>query len=179
MEAHTFISFLSFLGLQMLCCLANASLLEVHCPCPCASCSSSFLQVSWKAMRTVLVIHKEPIFPSPIPTLFSFLRFYLFIFRERGRTGESEGEKHQWVVASGAPPTGDLACNLGMCPRLGTKLAGVWFAGWHTIHWGTATRAPVPMLLTSNVENAKTEAKIKFKYGVANEVKPLEYHISE
>ena len=39
-------------------------------------------------------------------------RFYLFIFRERGK----EGEKHQCVVASCTPPTGDLACNLGICP---------------------------------------------------------------
>ena len=28
----------------------------------------------------------------------------LFIFRERGRDGEREGEKHQCVVASSAPP---------------------------------------------------------------------------
>ena len=41
-------------------------------------------------------------------------RFYLFIFRE-GK-GRREGEKHQCVVASCAPPTGDLACNPGMCP---------------------------------------------------------------
>ena len=44
-----------------------------------------------------------------------FLRFYLFIFREREREGEREGEKHQCVVASHAPPTGDLARNPGMC----------------------------------------------------------------
>ena len=44
------------------------------------------------------------------------LRFYVFIFRERGREGEREGEKHQCVVASRAPPTGDLAHNPGMCP---------------------------------------------------------------
>ena len=40
----------------------------------------------------------------------------LFIFRERGRQGEREREKHQCVVASRAPPTGDLAHNGGMCP---------------------------------------------------------------
>ena len=34
--------------------------------------------------------------------------------RERGREGEREG--HQCVVASHAPPTGDLAHNPGMCP---------------------------------------------------------------
>ena len=38
------------------------------------------------------------------------------MFRERGREGEREGEKHQYVVVSGAPPTGDLAWNPGMCP---------------------------------------------------------------
>ena len=41
---------------------------------------------------------------------------YLFIFRERGREGEREGEKYQCVVASRAPPMVDLACNPGMCP---------------------------------------------------------------
>ena len=45
-----------------------------------------------------------------------FLRFYLFIFRERVGEGEREGEKHQCVVASCAPLTGGLACNPGMCP---------------------------------------------------------------
>ena len=44
-----------------------------------------------------------------------FLRFYLFTL-DRGKEGEREGEKHQCVVASHTPPTGDLACNPGMCP---------------------------------------------------------------
>ena len=30
--------------------------------------------------------------------------------------GERQGEKHQYVVASHAPLTRDLACNTGMCP---------------------------------------------------------------
>ena len=47
--------------------------------------------------------------------LFLLLRL-LFIFRPRRRAGEREGEKHQCVVASRAPPTGDLACRPGMCP---------------------------------------------------------------
>ena len=45
-----------------------------------------------------------------------FKRFYVFIFRERGREGEREGEKHQCMVASQVPPTGDMAHNKGMCP---------------------------------------------------------------
>ena len=44
---------------------------------------------------------------------FFFLRF-LFIFRE-GKGGR-EGEKHQYMVVSHAPPTGDLAHKSGMCP---------------------------------------------------------------
>ena len=43
-------------------------------------------------------------------------RFYLFVFRQRGREREREEEKHQCEVVSCTPPTGDLACNPGMCP---------------------------------------------------------------
>ena len=42
--------------------------------------------------------------------------FIYFIFIERGREGETKGEKHHCVVASHALPTGDLAHNPGMCP---------------------------------------------------------------
>ena len=42
--------------------------------------------------------------------------FFKFIFREMGREEEREGEKHQCVVASHMPPTGDLAHNPGMSP---------------------------------------------------------------
>ena len=54
-----------------------------------------------------------------------FKRFYLFTFRQRGREGEREGEKHQlWLPLE--PPTGDLACNTGMCPdwELNQRLFG-------------------------------------------------------
>ena len=43
-----------------------------------------------------------------------FKRFYLVL--ERGKEGEREGEKHQCVVASHMPATGDLDHNPGMCP---------------------------------------------------------------
>ena len=49
--------------------------------------------------------------------LFIYLRFYLFIFRQRGREGEREGEKYQCVVASHMPSAKYLACNPGMCPN--------------------------------------------------------------
>ena len=38
-----------------------------------------------------------------------------FYFQREGRAGEREGEKHQCVVASCAPLTGDPACNTNMC----------------------------------------------------------------
>ena len=44
---------------------------------------------------------------------FSFFNFFkiLFIFKEKGREGERRGGKHQCVVASSAPPTGNMVCN--------------------------------------------------------------------
>ena len=45
--------------------------------------------------------------------------------------GGRKGEKHQCVVASFVPPTGDLACNPGMCPRLGIEPGTLWLAA-HT-----------------------------------------------
>ena len=42
-----------------------------------------------------------------------FFKDILLISREMGRVGEREGKKHQCVVASCVPPTGDLAHNPG------------------------------------------------------------------
>ena len=59
-----------------------------------------------------------PLSPTPtIPISTTFFKsFYLFIFRERGREGEKEGEKLRCVVVSRMPPSGDLSRNSGMCP---------------------------------------------------------------
>ena len=40
----------------------------------------------------------------------------------------------KYMVASCMPPTGDLACNPGMCPSLGLKPTTLWFAGRRSIH---------------------------------------------
>ena len=40
----------------------------------------------------------------------------MYLFLSRGERREKEVEKHQCVVASHVPPTGDLASNPGMCP---------------------------------------------------------------
>ena len=73
---------------------------------------------------------------------FFFLKI-LFIFRERGREREREEEKHQCVVASCVPPTGDLACNPGI------ELATLWFAGRCSIHRATPARARAGLYVVS------------------------------
>ena len=45
-----------------------------------------------------------------------FLNIFIYLFLERGREGEREGEKHQCAVASHVPPHGDLARNPGVYP---------------------------------------------------------------
>ena len=59
-------------------------------------------------MGLVQWISREP--------LFFFFKEFIYLFLERGREGEREGENHQCAVASHAPSTGDLAHNPGMCP---------------------------------------------------------------
>ena len=54
-----------------------------------------------------------------------FFRFYLFIFREGGKEGEREGEKHQSVIAFHVSSTGDLAHNPGKCPD--------WESNWQPL----------------------------------------------
>ena len=75
---------------------------------------------------------------SQISIHFSFNknRFYLFIFRERGKEGKREGEKHQCVVVSRAPPTGDLAHNPGMCPD--------WESNWQPFASQSSTQSTEP-----------------------------------
>ena len=47
-----------------------------------------------------------------------FLKILFFL--ERGREGEREGETHQCVVASHAPPTGIWPATPGVCPKNAT-----------------------------------------------------------
>ena len=71
--------------------------------------------------------------------LVSFLKDFIYLFLERGREGEREGEKHHCVVASRAPPTGDLAYNPGMCP--GNRTGKLLSAAWGSVHQATPARA--------------------------------------
>ena len=68
-------------------------------------------------------------------SVFKNILFY-FIFREREREGDREGEKPHCVVASQAPPTGDLACNPGMCPD--------WESNWRPFGFQASTQCTEP-----------------------------------
>ena len=65
-----------------------------------------------------------------------FLKFHLFLFRERGREGERERKKHQCVVASREPPSGDLAHNPSMCPD--------WELNWRPFGSQAGTQSTEP-----------------------------------
>ena len=68
-----------------------------------------------------------------------FFRLFIYLFSERGEGREKEREtNNQCVVTSYAPPTGDLACNLGMCPYWELNW---WPFGGLPIHWATSARA--------------------------------------
>ena len=92
--------------------LFNSSMMDV-CPLGVLTCDTKiFILHAHSHVSIHMTTPDFPVFSLP----FFFFRFYLFIFREQGREGERKGEKHQCVVASCAPPTGDLGCNPGMCP---------------------------------------------------------------
>ena len=82
----------------------------------------------------------ENITLSPLQGLFFFKILFIYLFRQRGRGGEREGEKHQCVVASHMPPTGGLAHNPRHVAWLRIKPATLQFAGQHSIHWATPAR---------------------------------------
>ena len=42
---------------------------------------------------------------------FCYFKDFIYLFLEKGREGEREEQKHQYVVASHVSPTGNLACN--------------------------------------------------------------------
>ena len=76
--------------------------------------SITLWQGLWVREKLIFVFNLFQILKNYV-VLFRFLKkdfIYLF-FRQRGRDGERERQKHQCVVASCMPPTGDLAHNPG------------------------------------------------------------------
>ena len=71
--------------------------------------SSLRSQVSTNSLKTIYF--KYLIFSF---VFFLFLNF-IYLFIREGEGGRKKGGKHQCVVASWAHPTGNLACNPGMC----------------------------------------------------------------
>ena len=65
--------------------------------------------------------------------LFCNFRFLFIYFQGEGREGERKGEKHQCVVASCVPPSGDLAHNPGMCPY--------WESNQRPFGWQASTQS--------------------------------------
>ena len=94
----------------------------------------------WKAeLQHIHPEHSAPDWKVPGASAFYFLRFYLFIFRERGREGEREGKKHRSVVSL-TPPTRDMVHNPDMCPDQ-IEPVTFGFAGWYPTHWDIPVRA--------------------------------------
>ena len=69
-----------------------------------------------------------------------FNDIYVFIFRQKGREGEREGEKHQCAVVLHAHYWGPGLQHRHV-PWLGIKPVILWFTGRHSIHWATPARA--------------------------------------
>ena len=95
-----------------------------------------------KRNRTLNIIMLIGLFLEVIciyPFLFFKNCFYLFIFRERGRKGEREGQKHR-LGASHTPQRETWPATRHV-PWLGVDPVTLRFTGWHLIHWDTPARA--------------------------------------
>ena len=102
--------------------------------------SSSWPLRTHSSPSTIPELGANPLEITLIIYLLTYLDF-VYLFLERGREAEREGEKRQCVVASCTAPSGGLAPNPDACLRLGIELATLWFVGWPSVHWATPARA--------------------------------------
>ena len=79
-------------------------------------CVTRSIFYDWWVIKVLLFPGHFPPHHNLMSVFILFFRFYLLIFRKKGREGAKEGEKHQCVVAFHVAPTGDLAYNPSMCP---------------------------------------------------------------
>ena len=114
--------------------------------------------VTWyKDFKQMLIERELYFFNSKLHFFFLFFkkRFYLFITRERGKEREREGEKHQCVVVSHTPPTGDPARNPGMCPD---QEPNWWPPGFQASSQSTEPHQPrLSFILLYTVRSLKSE----------------------
>ena len=102
-------------------------------------------------MATILpkVIYQFNAIPTRISmtSFFSFLRFYLFILREKGREKEQERntdmQKKYWSIACCTPPDQGPGPQPRHLPWQGIETVTFWFAGWYPTHWAMPARPPV------------------------------------
>ena len=89
---------------------------------------------------------------------FFLICYFIYIFGERGRKEEGEGEKCQCVVASRALSTGDLACNPGVCPD--------WELNWQPFGSQAATQSSQPYQPGQDLilHGTPVDKKQKFSY---------------
>ena len=90
----------------------------------------------------------SPLSLAPITLNCPYVVRSLFIFKERGREGEREGEKYQCVFSSHVPPTGYLVHNPG------TALTGNQTSDWFVAHTqSTELHQPGPGLTCTYILN--------------------------
>ena len=88
----------------------------------------------------------------------------LFIFKERGGEGERQGENHQCVLVSHTPPTGDPACNPGMCSH--------WELNWRPLGLHASTQSTEPHQPGWNVRCGSDFGPFVIKAALEQLVKP-------
>ena len=107
-------------------------------------CLSSAIITKW--LPCAIMIHYQLLNISlhwwnlhPLKQIFYLFKDCIYLFLERGREEEKDGEEHQCVVASCVHLTGDLAYNSGMCPDWELNR---WPFGWQASTQSTEPHQP-------------------------------------
>ena len=76
-----------------------------------------FMNIHSLAIHPVMIIYTSTAVYENDSIVFIYFKDFIYLFLERGREGEREGEKHQCMTDTGCfpqvppPPLGTLACN--------------------------------------------------------------------